>query len=102
MSRKLRFSGWALGQLEGALEPFDDRAAARRVARTIEQRLRNLKRTPRTGRKVPELDMDTLREVIVPPYRIVYRIERTEIRVLAVVHVRRDLGGALPPPRSRK
>jgi plasmid stabilization system protein ParE len=63
----------------------------------IARRLQGLKSTPRAGRRVPELDLNDLREVIVPPFRIVYRVERTEIRVLAVVHMRRELGGALPP-----
>jgi plasmid stabilization system protein ParE len=95
--RKLRFSEWALGQLEHALGALDDRRAARRLEERIARRLQGLKSTPRAGRRVPELDMDDLREVIVPPFRIVYRVERTEIRVLAVVHMGRELAPALRP-----
>ena len=51
-----------------------------------------LKRTPRAGRVVPEFGLDEMREIIVPPFRMVYRIRRAEIRVVAVVHVRRDPG----------
>ena len=88
----LRFSASALRDLEPGLGVLDDRQAAARIAETIERRLRTLKRTPRAGRVVPEFGLDEMREIIVPPFRMVYRIRRAEIRVVAVVHVRRDLG----------
>ena len=95
MIRKLRFARSALQQLERGLGALDDRDAAHRLAGTIERRLRGLKRTPRLGRVVPELGADDLREIIVRPFRIVYRVEPGEIQVLAVVHERRDLLRAL-------
>jgi toxin ParE1/3/4 len=90
--RRLRFSSRALGQLERFLTSFDDRRAAARLAQRLTGRLRLLKTTPRVGRRIPELELDLLREVILPPLRIVYRILPKEIRVLAVVHLRRARG----------
>lgn len=46
---------------------------------------------PRKGRKVPELDEDTVRELALYSYRILYEIKTTHIEVLAVIHKRRDL-----------
>lgn len=41
---------------------------------------------PLSGRRVPEYDMDQIREVIEGSYRIIYHIKPDQIDVLAVVH----------------
>ena len=41
---------------------------------------------PRSGRMVPEYRRDDIREVIEPPYRIIYRVKEDQIDVLAVLH----------------
>ena len=41
---------------------------------------------PLSGRKVPEYDAEDVRELIVRPYRIIYRIKQDQIDVLAVIH----------------
>jgi toxin ParE1/3/4 len=46
---------------------------------------------PMSGRKVPEFNMDHIREVIEGPYRIIYRIRPERVDVLAVLHGARDL-----------
>ncbi|MDQ3040097.1 MAG: type II toxin-antitoxin system RelE/ParE family toxin [Pseudomonadota bacterium] len=46
---------------------------------------------PRAGRKVPEYQLDTLREVLERPYRIIYRIQPDAIEVLTVMHYRQLL-----------
>lgn len=46
---------------------------------------------PRAGRRVPEHPLDTLREVLERPYRIIYRIKTHEIEIIAVMHYRRLL-----------
>jgi len=46
-----------------------------------------LERFPRSGKVVPELNRDDVREVIAPPYRIVYRIVGdSNIHTLTVHH----------------
>jgi plasmid stabilization system protein ParE len=45
----------------------------------------------RGGRKVPELNDDSVREVPLYSYRIIYQIHPDHIDVLAVIHKRRDL-----------
>lgn len=50
---------------------------------------------PRMGRKVPELESATFREVIVEDYRLVYMVhgerEDATVDVLALAHARQDL-----------
>lgn len=41
---------------------------------------------PLSGRMVPELSAATVREVIEPPYRIVYRVRADALEIIAVVH----------------
>ena len=42
------------------------------------------------GRIVPELDLSTIREVLVQRYRLIYEVQETEIEVLAFLHGARD------------
>ena len=42
-------------------------------------------------RMVPEADLESIREVLVEPYRVVYRRDDAEIVILTVQHERRDL-----------
>lgn len=39
---------------------------------------------PESGRVVPEFDLPQLREIIHPPFRIVYRLEVERVRVVRV------------------
>lgn len=46
---------------------------------------------PFSGRRVPEYDIDQIREVIEGPYRIIYHIKADQIDVLAVIHGAMDV-----------
>jgi addiction module RelE/StbE family toxin len=91
--RSLFWSGPALSDLEEMREYVsrDDPAAARALARRIRKKLQYLRDHPELGRIVPELKSLGYREVIVPPYRIVYEIQPRRIVILRVWHGRRDL-----------
>jgi plasmid stabilization system protein ParE len=56
------------------------------VSKTI-----GLDEVPRLGRMVPELNEETVRELPLYSYRILYEIKPTHIEVLAVIHKRRDV-----------
>ncbi len=43
------------------------------------------------GRVVPEKHKDNVREIFVNEYRVIYEITEHEIRILAIIHGRRDL-----------
>ena len=46
---------------------------------------------PQFGRKVPEIDHDLVRELIVERYRVVYQRMRERVEIVAVLHSRQDL-----------
>jgi toxin ParE1/3/4 len=62
----------------------DDPAAAERLIRKLGDRARLAGKSPRLGRKVPELDRDDVREAIVGSYRLVYVIRPRVVEVLTV------------------
>lgn len=64
---------------------------AKRVAEELVSKTIGLDKPPRLGRTVPELSDETVRELSLYSYRIVYEIKTTHIEVLAVIHKRRDL-----------
>jgi hypothetical protein len=48
-------------------------------------------RAARSGRIVPEFDLVQLREIIHPPFRIVYRLGQHRVRVVRVWRSERQL-----------
>lgn len=70
----------------------DDPSAARSWVETLRQRAAKASRMPRTGRVVPEIDGDDVREVFQHTYRIVYRVVDDGIVVLTVFEGHRLLG----------
>ena len=71
---------------------------ADRILDKLETRVRTLKSAPSRGRVVPELahfGMRSWRELIVKPYRIIYRVDEGTVNVLAVLDGRRELQDVL-------
>jgi len=64
--------------------------AATTVGRIVAA-VERLQRHPKLGRVVPEYGDKTIRELIVGGYRVVYRLRRQRIGIIAVVHGSRDL-----------
>lgn len=52
---------------------------------------------PESGALVPELEDPSLREVFVKHYRVIYRVERDGITVVALVHGARNLAELWDP-----
>jgi addiction module RelE/StbE family toxin len=59
---------------------------------------RQLRDFPLSGRRVPEVDDEAIREIIVRGYRVIYRVEASVVLVLAVMHGSRDLTKAGTQP----
>jgi toxin ParE1/3/4 len=55
-----------------------------RVIREIISSIERLALFPESGRIVPEFQTPNLREVIHPPFRIVYRLEENKVRIVRV------------------
>lgn len=88
----------------------DSPSNARRVLERLETRAGDLARLPERGRVVPELarfGIVEYREVLVRPYRIIYRARGRNVYVLAVIDGRRDAEDLLfdrmacSPPETR-
>lgn len=66
----------------------DDRHVARRFGDLIVNKVQALQTFPRIGRVVPEYREESLREVIITPYRIVYEIDddASQLTILRIWH----------------
>lgn len=69
----------------------DSSAYAAAVVQKILDVTRNLINFPFSGRIVPELKEDTIREKFAYNYRIIYRIENDTITIASVIHGKRIL-----------
>lgn len=52
---------------------------------------RTLNRFPQQGRKVPEFNDESIREILVSSYRVIYEVQDGRILITAVIHGKRDL-----------
>ena len=64
---------------------------AKRMVDRLTRRSQQIADFPLSGRRVPEYEIDLIREVIEGPYRIVYYIKPDRIDVLAVLHAAQDV-----------
>jgi toxin ParE1/3/4 len=57
----------------------------------LTRRSQQIAEQPLSGRRVPEYDLEQIREVIEWPYRIIYYIKPDQIDVIAVFHGARNI-----------
>ena len=98
MSRKydVIWAGVAENDLKEIIEYIatDSAANALKTLKKIKQKASSLYTLPERGRIVPELqDQGVLlyRELIVPPWRIIYRISEMKVYVLSVLDARQNV-----------
>ncbi len=102
-----------MGQIRWTARAHDDLVALRdyiasenplvalRVAARIVAATERLSDFALSGRVVPEHERSGVRELIVPPYRIAYRIVGSEVRILKIHHSARVLHlGDIEEPRT--
>jgi len=72
----------------------DDRTAALAWLERLLDRVRSLAQFPDSGRIVPELQRDDMRELIVGSYRVIYRRKADVVEIATIQHGARllDLG----------
>jgi toxin ParE1/3/4 len=58
--------------------------AGKRLSTEIISRIERLGAHPLSGRVVPEFDVVHLREIIYPPFRIVYRHDKNKVRIVRI------------------
>ena len=69
----------------------DSKRYADRFLDKLLERVDQLESFPKSGRVVPEFNIDTIRELIEGNYRIVYKISPTQIAIVRVHHAARQL-----------
>ncbi len=81
----------ALNQLE-AIRDFLAQTSPEYAQRIVERLVRRSEQVaafPRSGRMVPEYEIDEVRQVIEGSYRIIYLIKEDQVEVLAIIHTSR-------------
>ncbi len=68
----------------------DSKYYAKNVAQNLVEKTELLAEFPEMGRIVPEIGEDSVRELFVYSYRLIYEIVPDGIEILAIVHGKRD------------
>ena len=76
----------------------DSKYYATRFVEKIIEAVENLDELPQMGRTVPEAEEESIRELLLHNYRIIYRVEADRILVLTVIHGARDLSQKTAKP----
>ncbi len=89
MARRIiiEFAESAVGDLEEVVAWYGDQQVpevGRRLVGEIFTQAERLADFPESGRIVPEFGLANLREIIYPPFRIVYRVDAGRIRIIRV------------------
>jgi toxin ParE1/3/4 len=73
----------AVGDLEAIVRyiSLSNPSAARKVGQNLLEKTKELSQFPFKGQKVPEFDSPNIRQLILKPYRIVYRVEEDKKRI---------------------
>jgi toxin ParE1/3/4 len=69
----------------------DSESRAEAWAATLFNLGESLKSLPTRGRKVPELNQENLRELLIENYRLVYRLNKTSIEIITVFEGHRQI-----------
>jgi plasmid stabilization system protein ParE len=90
----LRWTEHAVTQLAALAEfiSLDSPVYAEQVVDRIVARLEQARRHPASGRMVLEFGREDVRELIEPPYRLVYRVRADAVEVLSILHGRQRMG----------
>ncbi len=101
------WSAQALGDLRAiiAFVAADAPLEARALLDRLRERAEALHSLPTRGRVVPELaraGIFGLRELVIRPYRLIYRVEESRVLVLALFDGRRDLAEILHERLTRE
>ncbi|VAX02033.1 Death on curing protein, Doc toxin [hydrothermal vent metagenome] len=83
---KIIWSPLAVDQIAAIAEyiTLDNPVAAEKWVDDIFNSVKRLKKFPKSGRIIPEIQLDNFREIIFGNYRIIYRIDKNQISVLTV------------------
>ena len=97
MAHEREWAESAVATLLDAIEYIarDSPSYAAALAIRAESAAASLSELPDRGRRVGEFDDPAVREVLVDSYRLIYRVQRGRVMMLAFVHKARDLASLL-------
>jgi toxin ParE1/3/4 len=100
MAHEVEWAESAVASVVDAIEYIarDSPSYAAAFAVRVEQVARSLDTFPERGRRVPEFNDPAVRELPVGSHRLIYRVGRNRVLLLALVHKSRDLGTLLEDP----
>ena len=103
MARKVVWTYAAWTDLENIADFIsrDSPYYAGALVREVRETARSLGRLSMRGRVVPEIEDTSIREIIVQSCRMIYRVEKSRVAILAFIHGARDLR-TLWKKRSKK
>jgi toxin ParE1/3/4 len=84
---KVELAESAFKDLENTLLYFQEQGVpeqGRRLVAELLKKSERLAKYPESGRMVPEFSVPFLREILTPPYRLVYRIDPKAIWIIRV------------------
>lgn len=89
MSRRasISFAGTAISDLHDIREWYAEQLApevGERLIAEVFSQVERLADFPESGRIIPEFNVSNLREIIHPPFRIVYRLDGGRVRIVRV------------------
>lgn len=85
--KPIEFAESALCDLEDILAWYAEQQVPEvgdRLVREVVAKIEQLTEHPESGRIVPEFGIKTIRELIHPPFRIVYRMDTSKIWIIRV------------------
>jgi addiction module RelE/StbE family toxin len=90
---KIIWTEFAIGDLRSIHEYIsnDSKRYADRFVEKLIERVDRLEEFPKSGRVVPEFNIETIRELIEGNYRIIYKISSNQISIVRVHHSARVL-----------
>ena len=95
MVGRISLSESAVRDLQEVRQSYDSQSppeVGERLVREILACLDQLAEFPESGRVVPEFDQPWLRELVRPPFRVVYRLDGERVRVVRVWRSERLMG----------
>jgi len=85
--RAITFAASAVNDLETIRDWYIEQQVpdvGEKLLREIIAQVERLTNFPESGRIVPEFEIMNLREIIFPPFRIVYRLDKNRARIVRV------------------
>jgi len=85
--RAITFAASAINDLEAIRDWYIEQQVpdvGEKLLREIIAQVERLVDFPESGRIVPEFEIVNLREIIFPPFRIVYRLDKNRVRIVRI------------------